>query len=192
MIAKGLDLPNVTLVGVLNADVGLYRPDFRAAEHTFQLLTQVAGRAGRADKPGEVFVQTYNPEHYAIVSAQAHDYLAFYERELAARRHNLYPPFVELANLVFSDEQEERASHAARRAAVCLQEMGVFHKQGAVQFLGPAPAPLRKLRGRYRYQVLIKAGEMARLRKVVADIEAALEDTGSTQVICDIEPADMM
>jgi len=192
MIAKGLDLPNVTLVGVLNADVGLHTPDFRAAERTFQLLTQVAGRAGRAEKPGEVLVQTYNPDHYAVVTAQKHDYVAFYEREIRARRHNLYPPFVELANLVFQDEDEEKALNTARRAAVCLQDMGAFFKKGDVQFLGPAPAPLHKLRGRYRYQMLLKAADMERLNQTIQDLMEALADTGSTQMVCDVEPMDMM
>jgi len=192
MVAKGLDLANVTLVGVLNADVGLYTPDFRAAERTFQLLTQVAGRAGRAEKPGEVLVQTYNPDHYAIVAAQKHDYVAFYEQEIRARRHNLYPPFVELANLVFQDEDEQKALNTARRAAVCLQDMGVFFKTGDVQFLGPAPAPLHKLRGRYRYQMLLKAIDMERLNQTVRDLQECLADTGSTQVIYDVEPMDMM
>ncbi len=192
MIAKGLDLANVTLVGVLNADVGLYTPDFRAAERTFQLVTQVAGRAGRAEKPGEVLVQTYNPDHYAIVTAQKHDYAAFYEQEIRARRHNLYPPFVELANLVFQDEDEESALNTARQAAVCLQDMGVFFKKGDVQFLGPAPAPLHKLRGRYRYQMLLKAADMERLNQTVRNLVEALADTGSTQVVCDVEPMDMM
>ncbi len=192
MIAKGLDLANVTLVGVLNADVGLYHPDFRAAEHTFQLLTQVAGRAGRADKPGEVLVQTYNPDHYAIVNAQHHDYLSFYEHEIAARRQNLYPPFVELANVLFSGADDSQALNVARRAAVLLQEMGVFSKQGDVQFLGPAPAPLHKLRGRYRYQMLLKARDMMVLRQTVERLREALGDTGPIQVIYDIEPMDMM
>ncbi len=192
MIAKGLDLPNVTLVGVLNADVGLHTPDFRAAERTFQLLTQVAGRAGRAEKPGEVLVQTYNPDHYAITTAKEHDYVAFYEREIRARRHNLYPPFVELANLVFLDEDAENALNTARRAAVCLQDMGVFFKKGDVQFLGPAPAPLHKLRGRYRYQMLLKATDMEQLNQTVRDLQERLVDTGSTQIVYDIEPMDMM
>ncbi len=192
MIAKGLDLANVTLVGVLNADVGLHTPDFRAAERTFQLLTQVAGRAGRAEKPGEVLVQTYNPDHYAIVTAQKHDYVAFYELEIRARRHNLYPPFVELANLVFQDEDEEDALNTARQAEVCLQDMGVFFKKGEVQFLGPAPAPLHKLRGRYRYQMLLKATDMEHLNQTVRDLMETLADTGSTQVVYDVEPMDMM
>jgi primosomal protein N' (replication factor Y) len=192
MIAKGLDLANVTLVGVLNADVGLHTPDFRAAERTFQLLTQVAGRAGRAEKPGEVLVQTYNPDHYAIVTAKGHDYVAFYEREIRARRHNLYPPFVELTNLVFQDEDKENALNTARRAAVCLQDMGVCFKKGDVQFLGPAPAPLHKLRGRYRYQMLLKAADMEQLNQTVRDLMEALTDAGSTQVVYDVEPMDMM
>lgn len=192
MIAKGLDLPNVTLVGVLNADVGLHWPDFRAAERTFQLLTQVAGRAGRAEKPGEVLLQTYNPDHYAIATAREHDYVTFYEREIEARRQNLYPPFVEIANLIFQDKDEQEALNTARRAAVCLQEMGVFFKKGEVQFLGPASAPLHKLRGRYRYQMLLKAANMPQLRHTVEELRERLDDTGATQIICDIEPMDMM
>jgi len=192
MIAKGLDFPEVTLVGVLNADVGLHRPDFRAAERTFQLLTQVAGRAGRADKPGEVLVQTYNPDHYAIAAARHHDYHRFYQQELAARRENLYPPFVELANIVFSDQQEDKALTVARQAAVSLQDMGVLFKQGEVQFLGPAEAPLHKLRGRYRYQILIKAPDMPRLQETIQELTGRLGDTGATTVVVDIEPIDMM
>ena len=192
MIAKGLDFPEVTLVGVLNADVGLHRPDFRAAERTFQLLTQVAGRAGRADKPGEVLFQTYNPDHYAIAAARNHDYHGFYEQEIVARRQNLYPPFVELANIVFSDEDQDKALATARQSAVSLQDMGVFFKQGEVQFLGPAEAPLYKLRGRYRYQMLIKAPDMPRLHQTIHELTNRLGDTGSTTVVADIEPVDMM
>ncbi len=192
MIAKGLDFPEVTLVGVLNADVGLHRPDFRAAERTFQVLTQVAGRAGRADKPGEVLVQTYNPDHYAIAAAQNHDYRAFYEQEIATRHQNLYPPFVELANIIFSDEDADEALNTARRAAVSLQDMGVFFKKGKVQFLGPAEAPLYKLRGRYRYQMLIKAPDIPRLHETIQDLTDRLGEPGSTTVVVDIQPIDMM
>lgn len=192
MIAKGLDFPEITLVGVLNADVGLHRPDFRAAERTFQLLTQVAGRAGRADKLGEVLVQTYNPDHYAIAAARNHDYCGFYEQEIVARYQNLYPPFVDLANITFSDEDPDKALNTARQAAVFLQDMGVFFKQGEVQFLGPAEAPLYKLRGRYRYQILIKAPDMPRLHATIQDFTNRLGDTGSTTVLVDIQPMDMM
>ena len=192
MIAKGLDFPEVTLVGVLNADVGVHRPDFRAAERTFQLLTQVAGRAGRADKPGEVLVQTYNPDHYAIAAAQNHDYRTFYAQEIVARRESLYPPFVELTNLIFSDEDRDSALATARRAAVGLQDMGVLFRTGEVQFLGPAEAPLHKLRGRYRYQILIKAPSLPRLHETVQELTSRLGDTGSTAMVVDVQPVDMM
>ena len=192
MIAKGLDFPEVTLVGVLNADVGLHRPDFRAAERTFELLTQVAGRAGRADKLGEVLVQTYNPDHYAIAAARNHDYPGFYEQEIVARRQNLYPPFVELANMVFSDEDQDKALTTTRQAAICLQDMGVFFKEGEVQFLGPAQAPLYKLRGRYRYQILIKAPDISRLHQTIQELTKRFGDTGSTTVVVDVQPMDMM
>ena len=192
MIAKGHDFPNVTLVGVLNADTGLNRPDFRAAEHTFQLLTQVSGRAGRAQKPGRVIVQTYNPDHYAVVAASRHDYAAFYQRELASRLANSYPPFVRLVKLGFADEDEEGALEVARRAAMALQGMGIFHKRGETQFLGPAEAPLHKLRGQYRYHMLLKGPDLGAVRAAADAVVAQLGDTGNTVVTTDIDPIDMM
>ena len=192
MIAKGHDFPNVTLVGVLNADTGLNRPDFRAAEHTFQLLTQVSGRAGRAAKPGRVIVQTYNPDHYAVLAAARHDYHAFYERELASRRANRYPPFASLIKLGFADENEDRALDVARRAAVVLQERGIAHKEGDLHFLGPAEAPLHKLRGRYRYHMLIKGPDADAVRDAAEAVLKSLGDTGDTTVTMDIDPMDMM
>ena len=124
--------------------------------------------------------------------AQGHDYLGFYQREIAARRENQYPPFAELANLVFSDADDDKAMGTARRAAVCLQGMGVFHKKGDVQFLGPARAPLHKLRRRYRYQMLLKAPDTASLHQTVRGLLEVLGDTSSTQIVCDIDPVDMM
>jgi primosomal protein N' (replication factor Y) len=192
MIAKGHDFPNVTLVGVLNADTGLNRPDFRAAERTFQVLTQVSGRAGRADKPGRVIVQTYNPDHYAIAAAAHHDYAAFYQRELDSRRVNMYPPYVSLIKIGFTDTDEERALTTARRCAVLLQELGLAHKKGAVHFLGPAEAPLHKLRGQWRYHMLVKGPDVASVRQVVDTALERLGDTGDTVVSVDIDPTDMM
>jgi primosomal protein N' (replication factor Y) len=192
MIAKGHDFPNVTLVGVLNADTGLNRPDFRAAEHTFQILTQVSGRAGRADKPGRVLVQTFNPDHYAIAAAAEHDFGAFYFRELASRQQNLYPPFANLLKLSFADADEDRALGVARRAAVLLQEMGISHKQGEVQFVGPAEAPLHKLRGQYRYHMLLKGPARERLCAVADDLLSRLGECGDTAISVDVDPVDMM
>ncbi|HUS79778.1 MAG TPA: primosomal protein N', partial [Armatimonadota bacterium] len=191
MIAKGHDFPDVTLVGVLNADVGLHRPDFRATEHTFQILTQVAGRAGRADKPGTVLVQTYNPEHPAIVYASRHDYGGFYRYELEKRRENLYPPFTRLVSLTIAHEGEEQALALGRKLAVNLQQLGLMHKRGERQFVGPAPAPLSKLRGRYRYHLLVKGPRVEELGQVVLRAVAELGDEAGAVTI-DVDPMDMM
>ncbi|MGD9496348.1 MAG: primosomal protein N' [Armatimonadota bacterium] len=191
MIAKGHDFPEVTLVGVLNADTGLNRADFRASEHTFQLLTQVAGRAGRADKPGRVLVQTYNPQHVAITSASRHDYAAFYADELAKRRENMYPPFARLINLTIADRDGERALRTARTLAYQLQQRGLRHKRGPLQFVGPAAAPLAKLRGRYRYHLLLKGPTIEELRDpLLAALEALGDDVA--HVMVDVDPLDMM
>ena len=161
MIAKGLDLPLVTLVGVVSADVGLYLPDFRAAERTFQLLTQVAGRAGRSSRGGRVIVQSYTPEHYAVQAAAKHDYHAFYEREMAFRREQLYPPLSRLARLIFwhkkletVEEQTQRMAQNLRRRA---EQMGVWGE--GVDLLGPAPAPYARFRKNYRWQIIIRAAD---------------------------------
>ncbi len=192
MIAKGHDFPNVTLVGVLNADTGLNRPDFRASETTFQVLTQVSGRAGRADKPGRVIVQTYNPDHYAVVAASRHDYAQFYQRELASRLTNRYPPFVSLVKLGFAAEEEEQALAVARRAAVGFQDIGVCHKGDDLHFLGPSEAPLHRLRGQWRYHLLVKGADPAAVRVAVDTVVAALGETAGTTVTIDIDPVDMM
>ncbi len=192
MIAKGHDFPDVTLVGVLNADTGLNRPDFRAGEQTFQILTQVAGRAGRGNKDSRVIVQTFNPEHYAVTTACDHDYQSFISRELAYRRLNRYPPFAGLVRLVFSDEDEQRALDVARGCAVTLQELGLAHQQGAVHFMGPAEAPLHKLRGQFRYHLLLKGPDAEAVRRPTDALIERLGDTGSTAVVVDIDPTDMM
>lgn len=192
MIAKGHDFPEVTLVGVINADVGLHRPDFRAAERTFQLLTQVSGRAGRADKPGEVFVQTYNPEHYALQAAAEHDYREFFAIEIKARQENLYPPFTKLANLVFSHPDQQIALATARRAAIFFQEHGWQHGRGPVQFVGPGACPLHKLRGRYRYQILLKAPKYEILNEIIRQFQAHEELPADLRLTVDVDPYDMM
>jgi primosomal protein N' (replication factor Y) len=192
MIAKGHDFPEVTMVGVINADVGLYRPDFRAAERTFQLLTQVSGRAGRANKPGEVFVQTYNPEHYALSSAAGHDFDAFYRVEIAAREEACYPPFTKLANLVISHPDQQTALDSARRIAVLLQELGLRHGSGALQFIGPGACPLHKLRGRFRYQILLKGPDYPALAEAARGLLERLDPPAELRVTVDMDPSDMM
>lgn len=152
MIAKGLDFPNVTLVGVLNADTALNLPDFRASERTFQLLTQVAGRAGRADKAGEVVIQTYNPSHYAIRFAQAQDYEGFYQYEMKLRHQLLYPPYVYTVGLTLSHKEEsfvvKKAYDVMGRLQAALSEQ--------VLFLGPTPKPIARTHNLFHYQIIIK------------------------------------
>ena len=191
MIAKGHDFPDVTLVGVLNADVGLHRPDFRAAEHTFQILTQVAGRAGRADKPGRVLVQTYNPDHEAIVHASEHDYESFYAYELEKRRETLYPPFTRLISLAITHKVEDDCRQLAEELAARLGALGLGKQTGERQYIGPAPAALSKLRGRYRYHILVKGPAIDELREIVQCAIAGL-DLGEGAVTVDVDPVDMM
>ncbi|MDN4494190.1 primosomal protein N' [Ureibacillus aquaedulcis] len=152
MIAKGLDYPNITLVGVLSADTSLHLPDFRAAEKTFQLLTQVSGRAGRHEKPGEVVVQTYTPEHYAIQLSQAQDYEPFYEREMYMRHQAGYPPYYYLALIQVSHEDVLMAADYAGKAAEWLRSQLSYN----VSIIGPTAAGISRLQNRYRYQCLLK------------------------------------
>lgn len=161
MVAKGLDLPLVTLVGVISADTGLHLPDFRASERTFQLLTQVAGRAGRGLLGGRVILQTYHPDHYAIQAASHHDYQAFYSRELKERQQLEYPPFTRLARLVFSHtsnmEAEQQATQLAQLLQPSLAEAGL-----ADRLIGPVPCFFEKEQGQYRWQLVLRAPNPAK------------------------------
>ena len=163
MIAKGLDVPLVTLVGVISADTGLHLPDFRAGERTFQLLTQVAGRAGRRTAGGQVIVQTYTPEHYAIQAAARHDYRAFYTQDLRFRQSHNYPPFSRLAKLVYSATSEAACQIEAQRLAGELHALAGRLDLPDVEILGPAPSFVHKLRHRYRWQLLLRAPDLAPL-----------------------------
>ena len=169
MLAKGHDFPNVTLVGVVSVDAGLALPDFRAAERTFQLITQVAGRAGRGDLSGQVLIQTYHPEHYALRHACAQDYAGFYSEEIRHRQNHGYPPFVSLASLLVHGSDLGRA----RAAALELRkELDSANQDRTCRVLGPAPAPLARLKGEHRIQLLVKGRSRRQLRAV---IDAALE-----------------
>ncbi|MFQ5543823.1 MAG: primosomal protein N' [Nitrospiria bacterium] len=169
MIAKGHDFPKVTLVGILCADMSLYVPDFRSAERTFQLLVQVAGRAGRGALPGEVIIQTYQCEAPSIQAATTHDYLTFYAGEINARMERNYPPFCRLTLLLVQHNQEEKAANGAKRFARLIQRS---LPQNGVTLLGPAPASCIRLRGKYRYQILLKGTE----QKLIANpLRAALK-----------------
>src|SRR5262249_30345957 len=173
MIAKGLDFPNVTLVGVVNADVGLHRADFRASERTFQLLAQVAGRTGRGPQGGRVLVQTYCPEHPSIRLAAAHDYDTFAAKELETRRTHGYPPYQRMARLIIPSKNEEAASQFAERltgafrsALEKLQETG----GGDLRLLGPAEAPVFRLKGYFRFHFQLQSPNSATLHQVLRDV----------------------
>ena len=164
MIAKGHDIPNVTLVGVVSADVGLGMPDFRAAERTFQLLTQVAGRAGRGSVPGIVLIQTINPDHYAVRMAAAQDYQAFYEKELHFRRMMHYPPFSAMANVLVRAEKKEMAMRMSAEAGTAAHSAAAR----SCKIMGPAEAPVPRLKNEYRYQFLVKAASRKALNEAAA------------------------
>jgi primosomal protein N' (replication factor Y) len=162
MIAKGLDLPLVTLVGVISADTGLHLPDFRAAERTFQVLTQVAGRAGRGLLGGQVMLQTYHPEHYAIRAASGHDYEAFYHDELEHRRELRYPPFTRLARLLYRHPAANSAREEAERMFAALQNH-ITSLGARFDAIGPVPCFFRKIRGRYRWQIVLRSPDPTKI-----------------------------
>jgi primosomal protein N' (replication factor Y) len=163
MIAKGLDIPAVTLVGVISADVGLNLPDFRSGERTFQLLEQVAGRAGRGPRGGRVIIQTYTPNHYAIEAAAHHDYDAFYGHEVGLRQRLGYPPFGRLARLVFAHTNAAQAQEQALRMAAVLRRERDVQGIPNLDVLGPAPALVPRVRGRYRWQITLRGSDPAEL-----------------------------
>jgi primosomal protein N' (replication factor Y) len=188
MIAKGHDFPRVTLVGVVDADVGLGLPDFRSAERTFQLLTQMAGRAGRGDQGGEVLLQSHLPDHYALRLARTHDYRGFYEHEMEFRRTMAYPPAGALLNVVVRGAEEAPARREASWLARRLREQSA----GRFRVLGPAAAPLARIKNEHRVQVLMK-GERAAQREAVR--RALTERYGEARwpgITIDVDPVSLM
>jgi primosomal protein N' (replication factor Y) len=192
IVAKGHDAPGVTLIGVVLADTALSFPDFRAAERTFQLLAQVAGRAGRGDRPGRVLVQTRQPDHPSLVAARRHDYAAFAEGELALRSLLLYPPFGRLARVLVEGSEIAAVEQRAELLAERLRRGTRAVEGDVVEVLGPAPAALERLRGRHRHQVLVKASSAPRLAALLRG--AALEDGGTSavRVVVDVDPISML
>ena len=190
MIAKGHDIHGVTLVGVVGADFALGLPDFRAAERTFQLLTQVAGRAGRGESPGKVVLQTYFPEHYAIRYSAQHDYLGFYEQELRYRKWMHYPPFTSVANVLLRSDKLE---HAMRYAGIVHRWVERTRMEG-VRVMGPAAAPLSRLKRDYRYHFILKSASREKLngtlRAMIAS--ATTEQVPRTSIIVDVDPQSLM
>ncbi len=188
MIAKGHDFPGVTLVGVINADLALNLPDFRAAERAFTLLSQVAGRAGRGDQPGRVLIQTYAPEHYAVTCALQHDYQTFYAQEITFRQELGYPPFGYLINLVMSGNDGALVADGAEKLAAALRG-----SERNLEVLGPAPCPLARLRGKHRFQLLLKSQERAPLRRLLGQIDLLRRKVAAGLTLSvDIDPLDML
>jgi primosomal protein N' (replication factor Y) (superfamily II helicase) len=188
MIAKGHDFPRVTLVGVVSADVGLGLADFRAAERTFQLLTQVAGRAGRGVAAGEAIVQTLYPNHYSIQHACRQNYHAFFADELRYREAMRYPPLTAMVNLIVKGPN---AGAALTEAATLARHLHAAAEGGRFRVLGPAPAPLAKLRGEYRAQVFLKGSHRAAMREAVLSALSA-EPEMRRRVAIDIDPVSIL
>jgi primosomal protein N' (replication factor Y) len=190
MIAKGLHFPNVTLVGIIYADLSLHLPDFRSGERTFQLLTQVAGRAGRGDVEGEVFVQAFSPFHPAIQYARRHDFAGFYEQEIEFRRQLKYPPASRIALLLLKGRNDEKvkfsAAHVAqeiRRRTAALTDLIVA---------GPAPAPLARAETNYRYQVMLRTRQISRLSLLLGQMIAELTLPDDVTLTVDVDPTNLM
>jgi len=194
MVTKGHDIPGVTLVGVLLADISLNLPDFRAAERTFQLLTQVAGRAGRGREEGQVIIQTYRPQHYSVCLAASHDFSRFAERELAYRKALSYPPFIRMVNLRLEGLDRDKVKSLAEHLAKTLRSLCQEQKEAPV-LLGPAPTPIERLKGRYRWHLLLKGRESHTLHALVRKAKETVLAHAKAQgirVIVDVDPYSML
>ena len=185
MIAKGLDFPNVTLVGVISADTALNLPDFRASERTFNLLTQVAGRAGRGELGGEVIIQTYAPRHYAITASAKHDYDAFYEKEIASRKDLSLPPFYHLTRLTLRGRSNKDTLDTANEL---VQELRKYLKEKDISVLGPVPAVISRLRGRYRWNIIIKSKYVIKLNSRLKEVLGSYKKGKGISVVVDVDP----
>jgi primosomal protein N' (replication factor Y) len=194
ILAKGHDFPDVTMVGVLAADAGLSFPDFRSAERTFQLLTQVAGRAGRGSSPGRVVIQSFYPDHYAMHFAQKQDYRGFFEKEIEFRKLMGYPPFRNLIQIVVSDPDNSKAMRNAEKIAATLKlHSEKMEAKSKPHILGPAAAPLEKLRGNFRMQILIKARSGNDSLPILQDCFADLDRQKiSSKVNVDVDPLSLL
>lgn len=195
MVAKGLDFSRVTLVGVINADVGMLLPDFRASERTFQLITQVSGRAGRKELTGEVIIQTYSPASFCLTCASTHDFPKFYSEEIVDRRTLHFPPFGRLICIHFRGEDERKVEEAAAHYARLL-----LSKKGSFEVLGPTPSPMNKLKNQYRYQILIKINkgldpggrEVKRIIKRTGDLFKKRFRGKGVKVSLDVDPVSIL
>jgi primosomal protein N' (replication factor Y) (superfamily II helicase) len=189
MVAKGFDFPDVTLVGVITADTALNLPDFRAAERSFQILSQVSGRAGRGERPGQVIVQTFAPDHYSIQAAAAHDYLGFYQQEIVHRRELSYPPFAVLARLIIADASEEAARGKIHTVHQLLAEGAAA---AGVQTLGPCAAPLTRINRKYRWHLLLKSPEWEPLQALLRSALPQLRQRAGAGLTVDVDPQSLL
>jgi primosomal protein N' (replication factor Y) len=191
MIAKGHDFPGVTLVGVISVDTGLGLPDFRSSERTFQLLTQVAGRAGRGDKEGRVLIQTYYPDHYVLKHASKQDFEGFFEEELKYRRNLAYPPFTAVASFLIHHKDLGKAEEISQSLRDAINRHNTSH---ACRVLGPAPAPLSRLKDEYRIQLVLKSENRKVLRNLVDSAISDAEKSGLElrNVILEIDPISLL
>jgi len=187
MIAKGLDFPRVTLVGVVNADVTLNLPDFRASERTFNLLTQVAGRTGRGEGGGEVIVQTYAPDHYAILCASKHDYEKFYREEIKSRKELSFPPFTHIIRLIMRSRNEKGTIDAANNLKKFLEEK----LERPIEIIGPAPSPVSRVRGYYRWNVLLKAKNRSTMCEALRKALGEYRKPSGVLMAVDVDPINM-
>ena len=175
MIVKGHDFPNVTFVGVVSADTSLHFPDFRSSERTFQLLTQVAGRAGRGESLGKVLIQTFNPDHYSIQRAKDHDFVGFYQEEIEFRRALEYPPFTRLVNFRLVGNSEKKTKTMAEGMGKIGQSMLKKGFRKGIELLGPSTAPFAKMKGKFRWQMLAKAENSRWLHQFAQELSFRME-----------------
>jgi primosomal protein N' (replication factor Y) len=187
MIAKGLHFPNVTLVGIIFADMALHQPDFRAGERTFQLLTQVSGRAGRGDVEGEVFVQAFTPFHPAIQFARRHDFTGFYEQEMEFREQLKYPPVSRAALLTLKGRSEDKVKFSADHLKREIEKLKIKD----LLISGPAPAPLLRAEELYRHQIMLRTQAMSRLSKSLAKLIETLAFPDDVTLTVDIDPVNL-
>jgi len=194
MITKGHDFPNVTLVGVINADISLNIPDFRSCERSFQLLTQVAGRAGRGQVPGQVIIQTHNPDHYLYDYVKSHDYEKFYEKEIQIRKRLNFPPFTRLASIEVESEIESMGIALAGKLKLSLER--IIRNKNGIELLGPSRAALYMINNRFRWHLIIRAKSAAELQKVLSQcgdfIDNKKSSTTRTKVTIDVDPINML
>src|SRR5205823_1980198 len=202
MIAKGLDFPNVTLVGVINADLGLHVPDFRASERTFQLLSQVAGRTGRGPRGGRVLIQTFTPDHPAVALAVAHDYGNFVAAELVQRRAHNYPPFQRLIRVLVRGKDQKQAGDFAESMAGAFNA-ALARRQTAsggcqppgeagLRLLGPAEAPVFRLKDYFRYHFQLQSASPGELHKLIREVWPALRPPAGVELALDVDPYNML